>query len=587
MLCRVARQSSPRWNALEYGNRGHGNPGVVGRQIPAYARPYSEGVAGSQEVGDDNSRACGTVTTNAPAQFSIDDLVDQLPRVTETKLKKTVPIHSSLLLLLLTPSYAQYALDQSLPLRVFKQLLGTGEWHKPLHSVTAVVDKTVDGASSAEGISFAWQHRHASLANASSMDSENKMALSSQKPGWLLFQFDKAHEKRAAVRETVQVQLPLAKTIFSTGLVSTLMHRVYSPDDSGALQCQRTTNSESFSALMPMWFGNVLPHVHAPLAPLTPARRITNVMGNIVRSVSSEASFTGRPTTNATRSQRAAVGEQPASDELEKAVSSYFASMDIQPQPVSVWALIVPSTLSNENTSDLETLHRPPGSREEGFRILWKSSDGQTIVNTALNSLLPAGARLRKVLSGGGGWGKKAGLISLDPDDSYSTRELRQDAGWEVNINEDLAEQQRQALGEIAKPDEMVMFFIAPEGLEGYRGAGKALDNGEATDAGAVFGSLPSSIDSVPDTTAQNDGAATVKYHADFLGALSEEGLAFTSTAKDGTVTKTKFDVPFSRFSVAAQASDTSPGGPATLPSGRREFSTMSIRMAKAKSTER
>ena len=580
-LCRIARRSSPRWSALEYGHRHSTTP----YRAPRSVRLYSNGSPAStdRDASEDGSqsdlppgvhagRASGAVTTSDVSQTSVDDILDQLPgNAIPKKLRKSPTARPSLLLTLLTPSYSQHALDPAFPLKIFQRLRGGEEWHKHLHTITAVVDRIVDGEAGSEGLTFAWARNNmaASLEKKLPPMAANEMSPTAQKPGWLDFNFT-ILDQREVIGKT-EVQLPLAKTIFTNGMVSTLVHRFYKPESepNGLLQLNSETYLKRFSFDASMFTEQLSPRLHAPLVPLTPARQIRNIMGNIIRTVSSEPSFSG--------SWNRSDGTQPASEELEQAVTAYFTALDIQPQPVAVWALIIPSPLPSSQPADTETTYRLLGSQDDDLRSLWKSKNCATLVDSVLNHLLPAGARLRKVLSGGGGWGKKAGLLSLDPDDRYSTRELRQDAGWEVDINEDPQEQQRQALGEAAKTGESVMFFLAPEGLAGYESVGRVQGEEDVGDVSAVFGSLPSSIDSVPTSSSasQSNAGAIVKYHPDFLGALSEEGLALTMTAKDGTVTKTKFDVPFSRVSATGHrpASD-GKSGSAKIPRWRRDYST-------------
>lgn len=578
-LCRVARRSSPRWSGIEYGIRGE----VALRPLPVYTPPtctrhYSSQTAGVTLVEVDNSKASGTATTTTPQQTSIEDLLEQIPPAAQDELSNKRPLRASSLLLLLTPSYAQQALDSDLPLKVLEKLRGSRNGSKPLLTNTAVVDKIPSGNGSSEGLAFAFRNRDVRM-HASEDGSTDRMELmpyqlqrmppSAQKPGWLNISFRTKAIPGNRAREYVEAQLPLAKTIFSNGLVSTMIHRVYEPDNAGILtQSRKSESLERYRSDMGSHVDSRLPTLHAPLIPLTPARQIRNIMGNIIRTVSAEPSFSG--------SGRGAEETQPASEELEQAVTAFFAAVDIQPQPVSVWALIVPSPLPSTHNARTDSTYRLLGSQRDDLRALWTAGNITESVDSVLNHLLPAGARLRKVLSGGGGWGKKAGLLSLDPDDRYSTRELRQDTGWEVDINEDLREQQRQALGEVAKPGESVMFFLAPEGLMGYE---DSKTEGNADGMLAVFGSLPSSIDTVPDVSATtpSDGSPAVQYREGFIGALSEEGLALNWVATKGTSTNTKFDVPFSRIEVSGKEQvGATVTTPRKVPFGRREYSTVS-----------
>lgn len=590
-MCRVARRSSPRWSAVEYGSRWIPSTTTTTNGITQHARDYSVDTKASGKIGQTHRQACGTATTCDPQQTGIDDILGALPNDALSILPPPPEdgAHSrpSLLLCLLTPTYAKDALDATLPPRLLKKLSGTDIYGRPLHTITAVVDRLPGGNNhnaGNEGLAFGWRHQRKRTLLERELPPlmQSEMSASAQKPGWLEFHFTETsherlqHERRIMGKMTVQV--PLAQTIFSNGLASTLVHRLYLPDDSNRPQLDKETYLESFRYESSLYAENRIPQLHAPLVPLTPARQIRNVMGNIIRTVSAEPSYSG--------SGGSSEETQPASAELEQAVTAFFAASDLQPQPVSVWALIVPSPLPAASAAKSESTYRLLGLQDEDLRALWKSKDCSTLVDSVLNHVLPAGARLRKVLSGGGGWGKKAGLLSLDPDDRYSTRELRKDEGWEMDVNEDLREQQKQALGEAAKDGESVMFFLAPEGLAGYEGNPTDHGQGNLEDLIIDFGSLPSSIDTVPAApSAAQDGAPTaVNYQPNLLGAFSEGGLALTLEDAEKTKRKTKFDVPYSRVN----AHGSKPRLGSTKPrSERRHYSTTSARHAKAKPAER
>lgn len=533
------------------------------------------GVNGSRKYSDasvqSTANSRGSITTSTPNETGIEDILEHLPshHVKPASSTSTTP---ALLLLLFTPAYAQHAIDPSLPPKVFEKLSGSGKRSKSLRTVTAVVDRIPDveatGKHGREGLAYGFVEEGPELgSNGRALREMPRMA---QKPGWL--EFGLAGTDGAA--GTV-VQVPLARTIFSNGKVSTLMHALYRVDAKGQSYMDEQTDLESFRFDASPAAAADPPRLHAPLIPLTPARQMINVMGNIVRTVSAEPSFSGSGKTSSET--------QPASEELEQAVTAYFSASAIQPQPVSVWALIIPSPLPSSHTSASESTYRLLGSQDEDLRALWESNDSSALVDSVINHLLPLGARLRKVLSGGGGWGKKAGLLSLDPDDRYSTRELRQDVGWEMNINDDMKEQQRQALGEVAKAGESVMFFLAPEGLSGYDGVGNSRSEGRSGEVVAAFGSLPSSIDTIPMTSTgqHGKGLGDVKFTSGFLGALTEEGLALTMTDAHGIATKTKFDVPFSRIDVFDSESIGRPTSGTKVQNGRREFSTFASRRSR------
>ncbi|KAF8451780.1 hypothetical protein BGX38DRAFT_1269091 [Terfezia claveryi] len=125
-----------------------------------------------------------------------------------------------------------------------------------------------------------------------------------------------------------------------------------------------------------------------PLIPLTAPRQILHCAGNILR----ELSLPEDPNTGI-----------PASRELESAVDRYLMENPQVPagRKLDIFALITPPGCEY-----------PQRDRTGGFDP-WDSQSGQ---------------KLRRVISGGGGWGKKMGLLSIDPqgltyalsDDEYA-----------------------------------------------------------------------------------------------------------------------------------------------------------------------
>ncbi|RPA93817.1 hypothetical protein L873DRAFT_1830598 [Choiromyces venosus 120613-1] len=143
---------------------------------------------------------------------------------------------------------------------------------------------------------------------------------------------------------------------------------------------------------------------HLPLKQLTFARRIEAGMGNILKQTSTEAGSL-----------------QGASRELEKAVLDYTSDPSTPPLPakLSIFARLTP--------------HSP----------------------TAHENLFTApGARIHRVLSGGGGWGSKAGLLSLDPQSETQVQEFAKN--FEFGQGEG-----------IVRVGEYVQFFVAEQGYGG------------------------------------------------------------------------------------------------------------------------
>jgi hypothetical protein len=105
-------------------------------------------------------------------------------------------------------------------------------------------------------------------------------------------------------------------------------------------------------------------------------------MGNILRRISKPADGeSNKPI--------------PAASELEKDLPKYAEDNNLTGQRLSVWALVEPPHAADETKTSLSS---------------------QDYVTSAIQK----GSRIHRVISGGGGWGKKQGLLSLDPETSFT-----------------------------------------------------------------------------------------------------------------------------------------------------------------------
>ncbi|KAJ9638918.1 hypothetical protein H2199_006779 [Coniosporium tulheliwenetii] len=296
-----------------------------------------------------------------------------------------------------------------------------------------------------------------------------------------------------------------------------------------------------------------------PLVPITRSRRIEAGMGNIVRRVSDETDGTG---------------SIPASQELEEAVSAYFKVKEIPPHAMIVWALVYPAAIKDGKEL--------PGQDSTGGSTVKEDVVGGSVLSFIQSSLgsppsewssyiwtaLKEGARLHRVLSGGGGWGKKAGLLSLDPDSSYSASSAGVDEADLSGSN--FAMNEKQALGEVSKPGDYVQFFVAQdEPAQAELTLDASADNRVAAQQSLHFGTIPSSIDLIPEdpgTASVPSGKPALETFRNHFGALSETGIGIVIKRRiliqqrrpkrdsilDEERTKTKIDVPFSAFRIQA-----------------------------------
>lgn len=173
-----------------------------------------------------------------------------------------------------------------------------------------------------------------------------------------------------------------------------------------------------------------------PLRALTPPRQIEEGMGNILRRLAAPPS--------------SADGTQPrggASRELEAAVSEYIQSHSLGPAVVEVYARLTPQQPA------------PAAAAASPAELL-----------------LCPGASLHRVLSGGGGWGNKAGLLALDPQ---AERDV---AGFERELAARL-DGDDEPHGAIVQPGAWAQFFVVEPAAAAAAAAHRGIQIGAAAKA--------------------------------------------------------------------------------------------------------
>ncbi|KAM7208022.1 hypothetical protein V8F20_001568 [Naviculisporaceae sp. PSN 640] len=226
----------------------------------------------------------------------------------------------------------------------------------------------------------------------------------------------------------MHVTLPLANTIFTNGSPFTMFAARLAKNKEKTTRAQKpsfTRLSKKISQVINPGRGpTYLSAVSAPLVALTSPRKVLEGLGNILRAIE----IYGR--------------HSPASVELEKRVPKILASraayaeqgVEMEERPLTVWAAIYPDKLVSEKAEprpggdELITLASVSESSypkriwpyKFGDRYEWVSAEELKVL---MPGILLGGGQFRQVLSGGGGWGDKKGLLSLDPESRYSTDE--------------------------------------------------------------------------------------------------------------------------------------------------------------------
>ncbi|KAJ2977483.1 hypothetical protein NUW58_g7800 [Xylaria curta] len=243
------------------------------------------------------------------------------------------------------------------------------------------------------------------------------------------------------VRNTgaLEVIVPLANTVFQNGRRSTLHASRWdtSADGSMTLHTRHPKTTQRIAEKGDS-VNHTLPII--PLLPLTPPRRIVAGLGNIVRQVEVDGSAT------------------PASKELEAIIPKIFeerAQRDptSSPRPIGVWCWVIPPHLVEAKKFDNLKLFQA-GSSQTETEIAMASME-------LFSELLSSGCRLHKILSGGGGWGLKQGLLSLDPETSFSLP--GEDDDMEMFIRSFTERNSTEPTSGLATPGSSLLFCVEPQ----------------------------------------------------------------------------------------------------------------------------
>ncbi|EEP79710.1 predicted protein [Uncinocarpus reesii 1704] len=471
-----------------------------------------------------------------------------LPRAPESL--RNVPV------ILATPALAAWAqahntLLPSIMSHIFRDALQMDKENAELYSISAVVDKLpIPNSASAqylapleqqgyEGISLLLTDQDSLSGDIARPMRRRDVSMPEIEP---TITYAVTH---AQGDETVftEIGIRVANTIFVTGKPRTMLASRWQRDkDTTSLKLKETKDLVICRIQSATRSPVVTPYI--PLYPVTQPRKVVASMGNVLSQIS-----TGNGSTKS----------GPASAELEKALPEYIEKHKLQNHKLAVWALVRPEG------------HTKPLSEDEDY-----------ISN--VSGAIQSGARLHRLMSGGGGWGKKQGLLSLDPEYSYQEEhssghrhpinELFLQIPQKPDINEfpsdpfpNLMEfndgKLVTPLSEAAKPGDTVQFFVAPldTGVPIHHSQNSKSAKKTAEDC--IFGVIPSADESsFPSTDNQDDLQKSTQTLSNdlvvlhnYFGALSEKGITFTTVEKGIVKGRrsleppgTKIDVPGSRI---------------------------------------
>lgn len=325
-------------------------------------------------------------------------------------------------------------------------------------------------------------------------------------------------------RASYEVGLRLANTVFVNGKDRTLLGMRWDYD----LASERYSLSQCYDLAIcdvTSPAATARSSLNIALHPVTQRSKVVSSMGNILRQLS--------------KSIDGDVNDaMPASSELEKELPKYVKEHGITDQRLSVWALVEPS----ETSSRIES-----------------TTEGR------LERLIQGGSRIHRVVSGGGGWGKKQGLLSLDPEVSFREKAASKHGIAIDQLFEgpngsapsealpDLSEILSAGLGEdiaslpqLAKPGDYIQFFVS-SGLHSRKDAVPKGQTSESTllcdfvvaASSEAHQMIPGSLDPGTESSSKD-----LIFLTNYFGALSEKAITYS---QDGLEHHTKLCVPGSR----------------------------------------
>ena len=446
-----------------------------------------------------------------------DDILSTLPPIRIPSSRNSSS--PTALLLLLTPSFAPW-LDAS---RHFVERLVNKLSPNPscfLQVVTAIVDRLPQLEQEDEGISFLLSPHVTVRGKAAESRQWRRRSSIGVQESVLALSIQTATTNHA-------IGLRLANTTFINGKEHTLLGTCW-PAAAGTTE-RIVDLTKCLVRLATV--GSVHGTGRFPLYPVSRSRKVISCMGNILRQLSADEDGT----------------IMPASFELESELPRYISAHDIDDQRVSVWAL-------------LET-------RGGGAATPEPSNANESDNNVRISESLRSGGKLLRVMSGGGGWGKKQGLLSLDPETDFLSSDHDADSHPLLELNDLVCggidkhpsfesddDDQLPSLSNLVEPGDYVQFFVSVEPADHEF---SVKEDGDA--ASFCFGVLSDKkeeeeeeekvVNAMDQDMYQKKDLIALPRH---FGALSEKAITYSSqSVATGTTSSTKIDVPGSRVKLA------------------------------------
>lgn len=336
----------------------------------------------------------------------------------------------------------------------------------------------------------------------------------------LLFSLRTEHPGQASKKSAHEIGLRLANTIFVNGKDTTIFGTSWVWDNNSN-EYVLNKSVDLTSCVVTATTQTVDPTLVLPLDQVTERRRVITSMGNILRQL---AKFTDATSTEPI----------PASTDLEKELPRYIKEHNIVDQRVSVWALV-----------------------EKPELVV---ADSGASAHDRLIQSLKQGGKLHRVMSGGGGWGKKQGLLSLDPEVSFSGTANRDElaslsqifdpeSGKPLDtlpsIDQGITVDDLSMLSQVATAGDYIQFFVSVEPTESNFARKSSSDEAVSYHFGMVMDSMELEAYNPEDSN-------QIVTLPDTFGALSEKAVAYSQPVNGDMdlESSTKLDVPGSRVTL-------------------------------------
>ncbi|KAI1002450.1 hypothetical protein K3495_g5752 [Podosphaera aphanis] len=317
----------------------------------------------------------------------------------------------------------------------------------------------------------------------------SELSTDSKELSSLIFQ----HKCDKSLSSSYKVTVPLANTIFTNGRRSTLLISRWRKTEESVNSIRASSHRDSVS--INLLTSQTDYFLKIPVSPLTLPRLIESGLGNIVRSLNIDGKK-----------------KIPASQELEAAVMQAHKSKSL-PTDHSVWALIIPSHIDSE---EIRKVSLAPGCDTKAY--------------ITVGNLLKKGAKLCRVVSGGGGWGPKQGLLALDPEIMFRESTASPFDNFETNDSGD--EKKKAGLQDLVSKGAFIQFFHM-ENDQSFDSKHKKAFLGNQF----ILGTLPNSDEN--QLLCSNSDSILIPER---FGCVSRNGMFLNSTLGGST----KIDIPYS-----------------------------------------